>query len=495
MPFLVWKTIAGKKRLVMRWNRRIDGKPKIIKEIYIGDMENLARMVERPVEGVDAYSLSFGTTAAVLSIEKDLSLKPTIDSVVGHVSNGLSPGDYALIFIMNRLSDPRSKNGIAEWMSGDFASTLYPRVTSQGYWNVMGRFSDCAMREVKDSMREKLISLGFDPSTLFVDASNFFTFMHENDMAKRGHNKAHRYDLNQISYYIGANEDYIPFYGDSYPGNVPDANTFPMIVENIPPNSTVIFGRGYNSEKNVKLLGERKYIGALIQSDHRDVLSMVKERESIAETSRVVYGKEHRIIVYHSSSLERKQVRRFMNKFRESYSRVRKIVQSGDHDALQKAQYCLESRHLQETILLPDLKINMGRLKEKIGAMGKNALFTNIQDRKAQDIVDLYRKRNRIEHCFRIISMEDLSKPEYHWTPQKIKVHMFFSHLAYLFLAVIYNRMKKIDESVSLQSVQGILSQVRLQYVISGKNVRKKIDSRNGKALAMAEKMNLISKA
>ena len=53
MPFLVWKTIGGKKRLVMRWNKRIDGKPKIIKEVYIGDMENLARMMQSPMENVN----------------------------------------------------------------------------------------------------------------------------------------------------------------------------------------------------------------------------------------------------------------------------------------------------------------------------------------------------------------------------------------------------------------------------------------------------------
>lgn len=151
--------------------------------------------------------------------------------------------------------------------------------------------------------------------------------------------------------------------------------------------------------------------------------------------------------------------------------------------------------HLQETILLPDLKINRGRLKEKINAMRRNALFANIYDMRAEDIISLYKKRNHIEHCFRAISMEDISKPEYHWTPQKIRVHMFFSHLAYLFLAIIYQEMKKIDESISLTSVQEVLSQVRLQYIVSGRSVNKKLDSRNGRALAIAEEMNLIEQA
>ncbi|QRF76203.1 hypothetical protein Thermo_01720 [Thermoplasmatales archaeon] len=34
-------------------------------------------------------------------------------------------------------------------------------------------------------------------------------------------------------------------------------------------------------------------------------------------------------------------------------------------------------------------------------------------DMDAESIIDLYRKRNRMEHCFRTISMEDLAKPEF----------------------------------------------------------------------------------
>ncbi len=82
---------------------------------------------------------------------------------------------------------------------------------------------------------------------------------------------------------------------------------------------------------------------------------------------------------------------------------------------------------------------------------------------------------------------------ESHWTPQKIRVHMFFSLMTYLFLILIRYRMHSIDQSISLQSVQNILSDVRLQYIISGKSVRKKLDSRNPDALCMAERLNLIS--
>jgi hypothetical protein len=45
----------------------------------------------------------------------------------------------------------------------------------------------------------------------------------------------------------------------------------------------------------------------------------------------------------------------------------------------------------------------------------------------------------------------DIAFPVYHRTLQKIRVHMFFSLMAYLFLALIYNEFYKSDNNVSLQ--------------------------------------------
>ncbi len=67
------------------------------------------------------------------------------------------------------------------------------------------------------------------------------------------------------------------------------------------------------------------------------------------------------------------------------------------------------------------------------------------------------------------------------------------SYIAYLFLALIYNRVKKVDENVSLDSVLDAINEVRLQYLVAGKKVIKKLDSRNVEALNIAEKLDLIS--
>ena len=174
---------------------------------------------------------------SVMYIGRKIGFMDSVNTIMGHRGNGMSPGDYMLLFIMNRLSDPYSKNSISKWLDRDYASVIFPDVGSQDFWNVMNRFSDDHMKHIQDSIRDKVMGLGYDFSNIFIDASNMYTFMEENDMAKKGHNKKHRYDLNQISYYIAANYDYIPLYGESYAGNMHDSKTFESIINNIPDNN------------------------------------------------------------------------------------------------------------------------------------------------------------------------------------------------------------------------------------------------------------------
>ncbi len=124
----------------------------------------------------------------------------------------------------------------------------------------MDKITDDNMKMIMKSLREKIIELGYELSKMFVDASNFYAFMEENVMAKKGHNKKHRYDLNQISYYIAPNYDYIPLLFNSYAGNIHDSRTFPEIIRQIPENTIVIFDSGYNSLENINMLEENTLV-------------------------------------------------------------------------------------------------------------------------------------------------------------------------------------------------------------------------------------------
>ena len=493
MPYYTFKRSGKNRYLVLRWKKRINGVPTVIKEVSVGTAANLASMLENGFNNIVLKSYSAGSTLSVMHMDRKIGFMDTVNSIMGHKGNGMSPGDYMLLFIMNRLSDPYSKNSIVKWMERDYASVIFPDAGSQDFWNVMNRFSDASIKHIQDSIRDRIMDMGYDFRNIFIDASNMYTFMEENDMAKKGHNKKHRYDLNQISYYIAANYDYIPLYGESYAGNMHDSKTFESIISNITDNSTLIFDRGYNSKSNIDLIGDRRYIGALKQSDYHNIMKLHVNADSYIELTENAYGKNHRIILYHSSSLERRKKESFMKKMGKVILKVKKIIDSGDSDAMDKARIYLESENLNETIILPSLEINQERMDQHLSMMGKNALFTNITDMDAASIIELYRKRNRVEHCFRTINTMDIAFPVYHWTPQKIRVHMFFSLMAYLFLTLIYHEIHSKDESVSLISIRDYLRDINLNYAANGKSVTWRIECKSDISELMVKTMNLES--
>jgi len=144
--------------------------------------------------------------------------------------------------------------------------------------------------------------------------------------------------LNQISYYIASN--YITFHSYLTPmqRTIYDSRTFPEIIRQIPENAIVIFDRGYNSLENINMLEGRKYIGSLTLSDHPDLVDLPVKDDSFIEYEKNVYGKNHRIIVYHSSRLQKMREISFMKNFNKVYMKTKKIIESGGYDSIERSR-------------------------------------------------------------------------------------------------------------------------------------------------------------
>ena len=80
--------------------------------------------------------------------------------------------------------------------------------------------------------------------------------------------------------------------------------------------------------------------------------------------------------------------------------------------------------------------------------------------------------------------------PVYHWTPQKIRVHMFFSLIAYLFLALIRMIVKPIMD-LYLTTVLEVISTIRIIYMTRGKGVSEKLYSGDERAKKIMERFDL----
>lgn len=80
---------------------------------------------------------------------------------------------------------------------------------------------------------------------------------------------------------------------------------------------------------------------------------------------------------------------------------------------------------------------------------------------------------------------------ESHWTPQKIRVHMFFSLMAYTFLSLIYDAVHASDENISLISTMDYLKDISTNYAVRGKSVLSKLEFKSEIAELMGKTMKL----
>ena len=120
MASLYPKKIGGKTYWYLREMGRVDGKPKMVSERYLGTAAEIAAAVEaREAAGMPERTrhLAFGDVAAAWGILEELGAAAIIDEAAGPRPAGqpLSTGTYLALAALNRLVDPCSKAGFADW--------------------------------------------------------------------------------------------------------------------------------------------------------------------------------------------------------------------------------------------------------------------------------------------------------------------------------------------------------------------------------------------
>ena len=99
--------------------------------------------------------------------------------------------------------------------------------------------------------------------------------------------------------------------------------------------------------------------------------------------------------------------------------------------------------------------------------LGKTVLFTNRHNWTTEEILASYRSAWHIEHAFRQMKDTDhlTVRPLFHWTDQKIKVHIFYCVLAYRLCCLLKKELSSLDINDSLNHILDQLKE--LKYVIT----------------------------
>src|SRR2546429_2562106 len=114
MASLYRKKIGGKTYWYLREMARVDGKPKMVSERYLGTAAEIAAAVEgRRAAALPERTrhLAFGDVAAAWGMLEDLGVAGITDGVAGPRPAGqpLSPGPYLALAALGRLVPPCSK--------------------------------------------------------------------------------------------------------------------------------------------------------------------------------------------------------------------------------------------------------------------------------------------------------------------------------------------------------------------------------------------------
>ena len=352
-------SIVGKKRGKATYyylveSARVDGKPRIVSQEYLGTADELAAAMRGGGLGLPDRTRhkEFGAVAAAWGMLDDLGVAGIIDQVIGPRPAGqpLSTGTYLALAALNRLVAPCSKAGFADWWKTTAADrfTKIP-ATALGhrrFWDAMHAITVEQLEQASQAIAVKIVQgSGIDCSSVALDMTNFATFIATANgkapIAQRGKAKQKRSDLRLVGLGLVVTRDGgIPLTWHAYPGDRPDVTQFPDMITQLrgryeavcaaagtradAADMTVVFDAGQNSEANFAHFADAglHYIGSVPASDCPDLLALPAARRSLVDkdrfggltaydTRRDAYGAERRAILTHSPELRESQARGF----------------------------------------------------------------------------------------------------------------------------------------------------------------------------------------
>lgn len=87
MASLVKKIIKGKRYYYAVESKRVNGKPRIVNQIYLGTVETILKKIESSERPIEVEAKEFGTVAALWQQAQELGLAEIIDDIVPQKSH------------------------------------------------------------------------------------------------------------------------------------------------------------------------------------------------------------------------------------------------------------------------------------------------------------------------------------------------------------------------------------------------------------------------
>jgi transposase len=483
---VISKTIKGKTYYYLATCARVEGKPRIVEQTYLGTATEIAQAMAGSTRmPTRSRHLAFGDVAAAWSVIEKLGVVDVVDEIVGprRADAGASVGTYVALATLNRVVDPCSKRAFADW----WATTATDRLVKvpvaaldpRRYWDATGVLDTTTLVEIERRIAARAITaFELDISSLALDMTNFASYIDSTNtracLAQRGKAKQKRFDLRLVGLGLVVTRDGgIPLVSHAYPGNKTDVTQFATVIDelarrhrrlgNHPDALTVVFDAGQNSEPNFTKLTDTRlhYIGSLPPSDHPDLLDIPRARYHLVpsfeglhahQSTVTALGRTHRCVLTHSDELHAGQSRGLDQALAKAGRELDAIKDTLARGRARRTRTQLETtidkiinrQYVRDVLTAtltgdtpPHIRLDWqidhtARTTLEDRVFGKRFLITDRHDQTLTEVISGYRSQSEAESGFRQLKDPHVVSfsPMRHHTDPQIRVHVFTCVLA-----------------------------------------------------------------
>ena len=489
-------------------SKRVNGKVKTT-NTYIGNKKALEKFLL--AEDFNIKSYSHGDSCAILKIVKKLDIEDIFDEIFPHkIKNKIKRSTAFIIISIQRICCPDSKNALADWYKSTTLLNTFgikPDILSSDFcWQQMDGITEEELMSCEDAITKKIFELyELKLDKIALDYTNYFTYIDslnkKSTLAQRGKNKQRRNDLRQFSLaVVTAKELPIPLYSHSYNGNHNDQTEFEtymnMLKNRIPNYSeedlTFIFDGGSVNKDNLDLI-DKYYICRFTLSYLNDLYYVeIDEEININEKTilckrlndYIIWGKKREAVLTFSEALYVGEVTEFdtkINNAKKDLQEMKIKLESGNNRVKRDVTFIdkkindLLKEKLKEVVIVE--KVNEGNKvvsinytidetqKESIKKkyFGKKLIVTNRSDWSTEEILKTYYDQDIIEGIFKDSKNPNHFniRPQYHYTDQKVKVHIFLCLVGLMLVGVLNKEIKNRGIKISNEKLIDTLGKIR----------------------------------
>ena len=475
---------------------RNNGKPSIRVLAHLGRVDDLLQRHRQPAKEapVRIASVSAGAVTALHHLTRELDLAGRINRAISpdkdpQVRDALTVGESLVAAMIGRACAPRSKRAFADWAKTthlpDLMHFTSADLTSQHFWDQMNAVPVEKLAVIEQELVREVVRIEqLQLQALAYDTTNFYTHIASANLRpklpQRGKNKQGRHDLRQIGLALVVDRaTQLPLAHVLYEGARSDMKSFVEFLKPVrkrlreltgqPDQLTLVFDAGASSRQNLE--GLERYVTAVRPSDHRALLS--EAAGNLAEvplstgatvrawrTQRTIAGNKREVVVVFSPQLHEGQLRGLRQTLSRSWRELEemqlhpsKSVEAAKRklDKIRRHQYlgsllCYEitcdGKGPMHIRLWSDWQ-EYQRLVTRY--FGLRILITDREEWSTAQIIQAYRGQSKVEAACRDLKDPGMlsTRPQFHWTDQKLHVHAFLCVTTYLLVRLLHLRAKQ----------------------------------------------------